>query len=155
MSQRFYSDPLAQGVGYPVIGDNSAVFNYADAVFIDTDGFLDTATTSSKIMGFCIASGPLTMTSDNETVAMVCPQYVYSDNVQVIYPAASSVFSQTLVGSYFVFSGTTSGAFTMNITNSDTVGQFQLLGFNPDNDGTTTDGVFRVALDQRDVSASS
>src|ERR1035437_9807354 len=98
MSQRFYSDPLAQGVGYPVIGDNSAVFNYADAVFIDTDGFLDTATTSSKIMGFCIASGPLTMTSDNETVAMVCPHYVYSDNVQVIYPAASSVFSQTLVG---------------------------------------------------------
>lgn len=155
MSQRFWSDPLAQGVGYPVIGGNSVVFNSADPVYIDTSGFLQIATTSSKIMGFHVDLGPVTMTSDNQTVAQVCPKYVYAANVQVVYTAATSVFSQTQVGSYFILSGTTSGAITVNITNSDTVGQLQLLGFDPEVSGTTTEGVFRVAFDQGAVSASS
>ncbi len=153
MSQRFYSDPEANGVGYPVIGDNSAAFSIADPVFIDTDGFLDTCTTSSKVLGYSLDT--VTMAADNETVAQVCPEYVYADLVHVIYPAATSVFSQTQVGSYFIFSGTTSGAFTVNITNSDTVGQLQLLGFDPAKDGTTTDGVFRATFRQGDTYAAS
>lgn len=154
MAQRFYGDPLAGGVGYPVIGANSITFSAADPVVINSSGFLDLSTTSTKILGWAIDDS-VVMTSTNQTVAFVCPKYVEAKNVKVVLPTASAVaLTQTSVGEYFVLSGTTSGAFTVNTTSSATVGQLLCLGFNPDNDGTTTDGVFKVAADAGETTVS-
>ncbi len=161
-SQRFFDDPAGLGVGYPVIGDNSAVFSLADPVFIDTDGFLDICTTSSKILGYSLAT--LTMASDNETVAQVCPQYVYQEGVLMVYPiTGAGAATQTMVGSYTVFSDVTSGGFTTSASDSDTVGQLFIVGINPVNGGSTTAGsatelselVVKAAFKQTDTYAAS
>lgn len=145
MAQRFLNDPLAQGVGYPVIGKDSIVFYIADALYIDTDGLLTTATTGSKILGYSLEN--VTMAATNSTVAKVCPKYVYAQNVLVVYPADEAL-AQTGVGAYTVFASATAGSQTLDGTISDTVGQFQIIGFNPAVDGTTTDVVVRASLIQ-------
>lgn len=145
MAQRFARDPAFYGVGYPVIGANSIVFNTADALYINTSGFLDIASTTSKIFGYSL--GDITMASDNQTVAKVKPPYAPAQGVEVIYPANGAI-TQTMVGEYTVFSSATAGAQTISNTTSATVGQFVVLGFDPDNDGTTTDVVVKAAVDQ-------
>ncbi len=152
MAQRFLNDPLAQGVGYPVIGKDSIVFYVADALYIDTDGLLTTATTSSKILGYSLDN--VTMSSTNSTVAKVCPNYVYALNTLVVYPADEAV-AQTGVGAHTVFASATAGAQTLDGTVSDTVGQFQIMGFDPAKDGTTTDIVVRASLIQGVTAAAS
>ena len=152
MAQKFYNDPGQFGVGYPIIGLDSIVFHVADALYINTDGLLTTATTSSKIVGFSLED--VTMSSTNSTVAKVCPKYAAAQSVEVRYPA-NGAFAQTNVGAIAVFSSATAGAQTISTTTSDTVGQFMVLGFDPDNDGTTTDVVVRVALPQDKVSSAT
>lgn len=168
MAQRFYADPANFGVGLPVIGANSITFSEADPIVVNSSGFLDLASTSSKILGFSLETiGALT--SDNQTVAGVCPKYVYAEGVLVVFPIAAAVAAtQTMLGEYFIFSGTTSGAFTLNATSSATVGQLLALGLNPNNQspngaGSTTAGtaaelselVVRAAFKQTDAYASS
>lgn len=152
MAQRFLNDPAAFGSGYPVIGLDSIVFNVGDALYINTDGLLTTATTSSKIMGY--STGNVTMSATNSTVAKVCPNYVYSYDVLMVYPANGAI-TQTMVGAYTVFSSATAGAQTISNTISDTVGQFQVVGFDPAKDGTTTDVVVRASFRQGDTYAAS
>lgn len=144
MAQRFLNDPAGFGVGYPVIGGNSAAFSYADAVYIDTSGWLQVATTSSKVLGFALDT--VTMASDNQTVAKVCPKYVYADGVLVVL-GGDSACTQTKVGEYADLVTTTSGSQVLNGTTGAT-GQFFVLGFDPEGDGTTTDYVIRVAEPQ-------
>ncbi len=146
MSQRFFNDPAAFGVGYPVIGANSIAFATADAVYINTSGFLDIATTSSRILGFSV-DDVSTLTSDNQTVAKVCPKYVYANNIIMVFPASGAI-TQTMVGEYADFSSTTSGAQTVSNSTSATAGQLFIIGFDPANDGTTTDVVVMVAEQQ-------
>jgi hypothetical protein len=153
MAQRFLHDPAAFGVGYPVIGYDSIVFYTADAVYIDSNGYLNTASTSSKILGYSLDN--ITMSATNSTVAKVCPKYVYAENVEMVYPA-STTLTQTMVGEYAVFSSATAGAQTLNAsTTSGTVGQFLILGFQLADDGTTYEGIVKAAFKQSDCYASS
>ena len=144
MAQRFLNDSASFGVGYPVIGANSIVFSPTDAVYINTSGFLDSASTSSKVLGFALDN--ITMASDNQTVAKVTPKYCYADAVLVVYPGDSAC-TQTKVGEYADLVTTTSGGQILNGTTAAT-GQFFVIGFDPDGDGTTTDYVVRVAEPQ-------
>lgn len=153
MAQRFLNDPSALGTGYPVIGANSEVFNLADAVFIDADGFLAIVSTSSKVLGFIVDQGPLTMESDNETVAKVCPKYCYDSNVLVVYPSDQAC-AQTDVGTYADLGTTTSGGQILNLSGGAT-GQFFIWGFDPNADGTTTDVVVSIGEPQRFAFAQS
>ncbi len=155
MAQRFLNDTAGFGVGYPIIGANSVTFTEADPVYINTSGFLALGTSSDKVLGFSTDTIS-TLASDNQTVAKVCPKYLYHDAVLVVYPlAAAAAATQTMIGEYVVISGTTSGAFTVG-TNSATVGQFLVVGINPNNNGSVTDGttaelselVLRVAFPQ-------
>lgn len=146
MAQRFYNDPAGFGIGYPVIGANSATFSEADAVYINTSGFLDVATTSSRILGFSNETISA-LASDNQTVAKVTPKYVYTNGVLVVYTASGAI-TQTMVGEYADFSSTTSGAQTVSNTTSATTGQVFIVGFDPAGDGTTTDVVIQAAEPQ-------
>lgn len=151
MAQRFLQDPSAFGTGYPVIGANSEAFAVGDAIYINTSGFLAVATTSSKILGYSV--GAITMASDNQTVGLVKPQYVYAENVLMVYPGDSAC-TQTKIGEYADFVSTTSNAQTINGTVGAT-GQFLVVGFDPAGDGTTTDYVVIAAERQKDGYAQS
>lgn len=156
MAQRFYNDPAGFGTGYPIIGVNSATFSEGDPVYINTSGFLALGTASDKVLGYSTDTISA-LTSDNQTVAMVCPKYFYEDAVVMIYPlAAAAAATQTMIGEYTDISGTTSGSFTMNASTNATTGQFLILGINPNNGGSVSAGttaelselVVRVALRQ-------
>ena len=153
MAQRFLNDPAGYGVGYPIIGANSITFNEADAVYVNTSGFLDIASTSSAILGFSLETAAA-MASDNQTNAKICPKYAYAEGVIVVYPASGAI-TQTMVGEYANFSSATAGAQTVSNSTSATVGQFFITGFDPNNDGTTTDVVVKVAFRQDRTTASS
>ena len=136
------------GVGYPVIGGNSVQFSMADAVYIDTNGFLAIATTSSRIIGYCVED--ITMSSTNQTVAKVCPKYIPALGVLMVYPGAAAC-TQTMIGEYVDLSTVTTGAQVVGAgSTSASSGQFLILGFDPNGDGTTTDVV--VCLGENQVS---
>lgn len=149
MAQRFARDPAKNGVGYPVIGVNSQAFALADAVYINSSGFLDVVDSADvPILGFSLDAR--TMASDNQTVAKVKPQYVYAEGVEMVYPKNSSTgVDQTDVGEYCNLATFTTGAQDLANASSGTTGQFLIMGFDPDNDGTTTDAVVKVAFDQK------
>lgn len=144
MAQYFLRTPDKGGVGTPIIGNNSEQFSYADAVYIDSDGFLAKATTSSKILGFALED--VTMASDNETVAKYKPAYMPADQVTMVYTADQAV-TQTDIGAYVDLVTTTSGAQVLNLAAGST-GQFIVMGFDPNNDGSTTLCIVRVAEPQ-------
>lgn len=154
----FFQDTSNFGVGYPVIAANSVTFSEADPVYINSSGFLALATTSSAILGFSLDTIGA-VTASNQTVGLVCPKYLNADEVLAVYPTSDgSSFTQASVGQYFVLSGVTSGAMTINSTGSATTGQFILLGFGPDSPtvglgsgGTASNGLFRVAANQGDA----
>lgn len=127
--EKFYRDPILEGVGEPIIGANSEQFTEGDPLSIDADGFLIVATTG-KIIGF--AKESRTMASDNETVAKYCPQYVQARGVEMVYEADQNA-TQTDVGAYADLTGTT-GAIKINLAAGAT-GQFIVLGFNPEDLG--------------------
>lgn len=163
MAQRFYNDPANFGIGYPVIGANSITFGIGDPVYINTSGFLDLVSTSSKVLGYSVDDVGL-MTSSNQTVAFVTPKYCYADAVLMVFPfAAAAAATQTQVGEYAIVSANTSGAFTLNASTSATVGQFLIVGINPNNQGSTSAGsaaelsevVVRAAFLQAELYASS
>jgi|ERR1035437_7611516 hypothetical protein len=136
MSQEFRTDPQLIGLGYPILGLNSQQLSKVDGVSIDTSGRLILATNSSRIHGF--SNDDRTMTSDNETVAKVCPQYVPAFDTEIFITADQAVV-QTQVGDYVVYAVVTTGIQTVSAsTSSATVGQFEVLGFDPYKDGTTT-----------------
>ena len=151
MAQYFLQDPDGLGTGYPIIGNNSVALAVADAVTIDSDGFLDIASTSGKILGYSLEE--VTMASDNQTVAKVCPKYVYADDVLMVYPSDQAC-TQTDVGQYADFSSATSGAQTINL-NSGATGQFLVIGFDPKGDGSTSDVVVIAAERTKDGYAQS
>lgn len=152
MAQRFRTDPYATGLGYPVIAKNSEAFATGDAVYIDTSGFLAKATTSSKVLGFALDT--VTVASDNQTVAKVCPKYVPAMDVLMQYTADVAV-TQTKIGEYADFSAVTSGGFTVGVNGSGATGQLFILGFDPEGDGSTDQVVVKVAEPQQLAFAQS
>lgn len=146
---KFLRDPLEAGsVGQPVIGDDSVQFSVGDAVYIDSDGFLALATTSSKILGYCIED--VTMAADNTTVAKKCPMYVYAEGVEVEIDSDQACV-QTDIGAYADLGTVTTGAMVLNLSAGAT-GQFFVLGF----DANDTDKVIvTVAEPQKMAFAQS
>lgn len=152
MASRFLTDPTANGVGYPVIAANSVALSVADAVYINTSGFMDVASTSSKVLGFSLDT-ITAVAGDNQTVAKVCPKYCYPDGVTIVI-TGDSACTQTKVGEYADLVTTTTGAQVLNGTVGAT-GQFFVIGFDPNADGTTTDYVVMVAEPQQSGYAQS
>lgn len=146
MGQKFLTDPAGLGRGYPIIGATSVQFTHADAVYIDSSGFLALATAGSKVLGYYCGQGE-TMAATNQTVKKVCPDYVYAADVEMVY-GSDQACAQTDVGAYADFGTATTGAFELNLSAGAT-GQFLVIGFDPNGDGTTTDVVVVVAEDQR------
>jgi hypothetical protein len=120
-------------VGVPIIAKNSEQFSIGDAVYIDTDGFLALATTSSKILGYALEDK--TATADNQTVAKYCPQYVYADNVEVLIDSDQAA-TQTDIGAYADLGTVTTGVMVLNLAAGAT-GQFLVLGWDTETPNTS------------------
>lgn len=116
------------GRGYPIIGANSVEFTKYDPIYIDSSGFLDLISTSSKVFGYYVGQGE-TMTSDNETVALKTIDYVYAENIEMVFGSDQDA-TQTDVGAYADMGTATTGAFELNLAAGAT-GQFLVLGFDP------------------------
>jgi hypothetical protein len=142
--QKFRHDPNLFGIGYPIIGDNSEALAFGDAVYIDANGHLDKVTTSSKVLGYSLHEG--TLTSDNETVAKVCPQYIPALGVDMVYGADQDC-TQTDIGAYADFGTVTTNAFELNLAAGAT-GQMLVLGFDPDGEADNDAVVVTVAEPQ-------
>lgn len=141
--QYFLKDPLSQGVAYPIIGNNSAQFTVADPVYIDGDGFIALATAGSLVFGYAIDD--ITMASDNETVAKVCPKIAPALGHIMSYPNnGAHDFVQTDIGTKADFSTATTGAFDINNTTA-AHGQVFILGFDPRGEADNDQGVVTVA----------
>ena len=149
--QEFRADPGTLGVGYPVIGKNSEAFAEGDGVYIDANGFLAKATTSSKILGY--ATSNLTMDSDNQTVDKVKPGYVYAGDVEMIIGSDQDAV-QTDIGAYADYGTITSGAQELNLV-AGTTGQFLVVGFDPYETGDDDQVVVVVAEPQRSAFAQA
>lgn len=144
MAQRFRTDPGHLGQGFPIIGVNSQAFATADPVLADTSGWLDVISTSSKVLGY--ATHDATMASDNQTVATIKPSYVFAPGILMQYTADQAA-TQTDVGAYADVGTATSGSIQLNLA-AGTSGQFFVLGFDPDNDDSTSEIVVEVAEPQ-------
>ena len=129
----FKSNVAQVPVGVPVIAKNSEVFKIGDAVYIDTDGFLALATTSSKILGFVLQD--YTAASDNQTVAKYCPLYCYAENVEVLIDTDQAT-TQTDIGAYADLGTVTAGAMVLNLV-AGANGQFLVLGWDTDTPNTS------------------
>ena len=145
MAQYYLRVPDKHGVAQPVIGKNSEQFSVGDPVTIDSNGFLARATSSGeKIWGF--ANQDVTMASDNQTVAAVKPEVIPFDGVTMVFTADQAV-TQTDIGAYADIVTSTSGGYVLNFAAGST-GQFLCTGFDPNNDGTTTLAIVKVAEPQ-------
>ena len=143
--QRILTQYDTERVGYPIIGVASTKFSIGDPVYIDSNGFLALATTSSKILGFCIEN--YTTSASNATTEKYCPQYINAEGVVVAFTISAAV-AQTDIGAYSDVATATSGAIVLNGASAAT-GQFLILGIGPlDNGATTTEVAVSVAEPQ-------
>ena len=110
--QKFRQDPALFGTGYPIIGKNSEGLVEADAVYIDSSGFLAKITTSSKVLGFSIEAR--TMAADNQTVDKVKPQYAPALGIKMVYGSDQDA-TQTDIGAYADMGTVTSNGFELNL----------------------------------------
>lgn len=143
--QYFLGEMIDPVTGYPVIGINSGAFATADALYIDSNGWLTVVSTSSKVLGFSLDNR--TMAAANQTVAKVKPLYTPWLGIVAVYTADQACV-QTDIGAYADLVTVTSGAQVLNLV-AGTSGQFHVLGFDPDGDGTTTLTVVEVAEPQQ------
>lgn len=145
MAQYFFRENLPEVVGTPVIGVNSGTITRADPLYIDSNGFMATATAGSLVYGFALAD--YTLASTNQTVAKVKPQYIPQRGVVMVYTANQAV-TQTNVGEKCDFSTTTSGAFVVGASSTGASGQVLIVGFDPNQDSTTTLAIVSVSEPQ-------
>jgi hypothetical protein len=146
--------------------DNSDTITLGDAIMINTDGHAVVATATEEVAGIAacvvdkngIAVEPDSGTTDTWTVE--------SDNeTDKLYQVG------IIVSKYALFSNDSSG--TLATTNlmqffdltsesqidqssaSDSTGQFQLIGLDPDDDADASKGLFRIAESQLDPYAQA
>jgi len=126
---------------------NSAHLDPDDPVYIDSSGFLNKATTSSKVQGYYVGAS-VTATSDNQTVALQEGTYqpVMAGGGTVFEGTADQACTQTDIGAYADFAINTN-AFTINLA-AGASGQVEIIDFDPNNDGTTTLVRFVIAEPQ-------
>lgn len=127
---------------------NSAVIDFQDPVTI-ASGFLSRITSSSPVEGFFEAQ-TTTVLSNNQTVGLVKGQW--DGNLMEVVVEMSTLSAvavvQTNVGQFFNVDVTT-GVITCNTGTFGTTGQFQLIDFDPNRDGTTTLVRAKVALPEQ------
>lgn len=141
---------MAQGIlrGYnsapemqsPVIAANSAVFAEYTPVYKNSSGFLDVASTSSKIWGFCLEE--YTAASDNQTVAQYCPLVIGAAGV-IFWADADQAWAQTDNDAYCDIASVSAGVVTLNLAGGAT-GQFAILGLLSDLDPTAEGDTDRI-----------
>lgn len=146
--QRFYKG--RQVIGQPIIANNSEVLAVGDPLSIDANGHLIYAAAGTKVIGYCMEAK--THTSDNETVAKYCPQYIEAEGVSMLYESDQAC-TQTDIGAYADVVGTT-GATYMNL-NAGATGQFIILAFDPEGESDTDLVVVKVAEPQTSAFAQS
>lgn len=138
---------------HPVIAANSTVFTAGDPVSKNSSGFLTTATAGSKVLGYCLETK--TVTSDNQTVAKYSPQVAPAEGTVLRITADAAVTQAMMAITEYKDLGTvTSGAMTL-ATADITGGQFKIIGFDPDNDGTTTLALVVAAERDKDAYAQA
>jgi len=143
--QRFMKDVSPELVSEPCIGVASVEFSPVDAVYIDSNGYLAIATTSSKVLGFCMENK--TTAASNATTEKYKPQFVMAfPFIQVALPSDQDC-TQTDIGAYADLSSATTGAQTLNLVAGAT-GQFFVMGFDPENISDDDDVVVCVAEPQ-------
>jgi hypothetical protein len=141
MAQKFYKVGPDVPVEASVVGKNSEVFAVADPVTI-ASGFLKVAAAGERIIGYALDA--VTMASDNQTVAKVAPKIYPALNglVQMQYTADQAAVA-TDVGLFADLSGTT-GAIQINLAGGAS-GQFVVLDYDPEKDGTTTEVIVEAS----------
>lgn len=143
MAQYIRQDPLGPGSGYPIIGNSSDTLAKADAVYVDTDGFLAIAGTTTQIAG--VSNEAVVLSATNETVAKVKPLYSYGVGLILSYPSAAAMV-QSDVGEWVDFSSATTGAQTLGTPGAKA--QFFVLGIDDLEDGALTQGAVMIAEPQ-------
>jgi len=130
------------------IGANSEAFTYGDLVTY-ASGFLEVvdSATADRIDGICKVKK--TMASDNQTVLKYEVPYIplsVDDEFEMELDAAATVANQ---GQFFTITTGGTGAQTVSFSSaSASVGQVVLIKLDPRGEGSTTRGLFRVALNR-------
>lgn len=146
MSQRLLRVHGIEKVRQPVIGANSEVFVDGTLVSKNSSGFVIAATAGLRIWGVCRQS--ITMSGTNQTVAMVKPYIVETDNVDM-----SMLGDQAVVAGdrykWADVSTVSNGLQTVAVSTATTSGQLAIQELQSDFDGdpstATNQLVCRVA----------
>ena len=141
---RFRKNTNDLAVGFPIQGVASTKFSIGDPVYIDSNGYLALASTSSKVLGYCIEDVTTAATD------MVSPKYVYARGLEMDCDSDQAC-TQTDLGQYADIGTATSGATVMNLAAGST-GQFLVLGYRADDTDVIT---IIVAEDQISAAAQS
>lgn len=146
MSQKFYQvEPDVPHVpDKQLIAANSEVFAVADPVTW-ASGFLEVCDAGDKVMGF--ADEAFTAAADNQTVAKKAPKVIPARPGVIMQYTSDQAAVATDMGLYADMSGST-GAIQINLAGGSS-GQFIVVGYDPDQDGTTTEVLVEVAEPQR------
>lgn len=125
---------------------NSVHLENGDFVTIDADGFLKRTAATEKIMGYYVGE-TVDAASDNETVDQVKGNYQPLNLNEVFEMTSDQACTQTDVGAYADISLSTN-AFLVNLAAGST-GQLIVIGFDPNDDGSTTTVRVMVAEPQQ------
>jgi hypothetical protein len=141
--------------------DNSDTISVGDAVMLNTDGHVVVATAGEELLGVVQGvvdanglpvscdSGTVdtwTVDSDNETVDM-CKAAVILDKYALY---SHDVGTDLATTNLMQFADITNEHAINYSSLSDSNGQFQLVGLDPDSDGDASKGLFKIAESQMD-----
>lgn len=143
MAQKFYKVSPDVPLDYfpSMVAKNSEVFAVGDPV-AKSSGLLIVATAGLKVLGFAVEA--FTAAADNQTVAKKMPRIIPAyPGVQMQYTADQAAVVGD-IGQYCDLVGTT-GAIKMDLPTSATAGAFVVIGYDPEQDGTTTEVIVEVA----------
>jgi hypothetical protein len=137
--------------------DNSDTISIGDAVMLNSDGHVVVATSGEEILGIVQAvvshtyhlpidpdSGYLetyTVDDDNETVDMVEAAVIIDKNALFATDTSGTLATTNLMQFFDLTDEDTINQGSA----SDTTGQFQLVGLDPDGDGDVSKGLFKIA----------
>jgi|GEM_PF-5697584 len=149
------------------IVDNSDTLTVGDAVMLNSDGHVVVATAGEEVLGIvqgvCTYNTHLpiatdssttdtwTVDSDNETVDMAQAVVIMDKNALFSIDVASDLATTNLM-QFFDLTDEDSINYS---SASDTTGQFQLIGLDPDSDGDASKGLFRIAESMLDPYAQA
>lgn len=128
-----------------VLGKNSEVFTAYDPVMI-VGGVLAVATAGSKIEGVCVKTQ--TMSSTNQTVALVKVGYVPFRHGQQFLATSDAAVDQSIIGTYMDITGTTGAVLINGPTGSSASGQVIIKALDPLATGSTVQVLVEIAEPQ-------